>query len=552
MSRKIIICFDGTCNDPKDADQGENPDEKAQDGSISNIFKLHLLLGGYAPSKKVETERQKNLEKQLQEQENFYYQGVGTEGGKLKQLVNSGLALTDVKKIINNAADDLHKAQPSANDSIYIFGFSRGAAIARKFAAKVNELLKWRDPDAAEVKIRFLGVFETVASIGLPNLKDNKKPVSDVVFEDRGLSEHVQEALHMLCLDDKRTAFMPTLFSYDPDRVTEVWFAGAHSDVGGGYRYDGLSDVTLQFLLNEITRRKIGLKYRMPVDIDYDTKECRQLKLTFDDMDMDPKPLGKSHEQDRSWLLKWTTCDRDMRVHSDDPEMRHKLPPPIVHFSVLERIFGDSDYRPVSMSEREIDGVKENQIPHTIWRPDVEGSVVYNVEGTVEYKGIEEHLKNGPPAPKKLEVGESRLVTVYAHLKYNRSFVYANKGKGEVYSFSIEDDQVWYDSGIDCGPKGWKRSEEFPWYSGKGLAIHFMEDERRHPDAEWFEVVGTIGQKEQVPFRVYDDEQENLVNLNVNDRTGELFFFANDLEDRYGNNFGFIQIRVKREADRAV
>ena len=44
--KKIILCFDGTCKDPNDAKQKKNIKLELKDASISNIFKLHLLLGG--------------------------------------------------------------------------------------------------------------------------------------------------------------------------------------------------------------------------------------------------------------------------------------------------------------------------------------------------------------------------------------------------------------------------------------------------------------------------------------------------------------------------
>ena len=54
------------------------------------------------------------------------------------------------------------------------------------------------------------------------------------------------------------------------ERVTEVWFAGAHSDVGGGYRYDGLSDNALQFMIDFIEQdRDLGLEFRPPGAIEY-------------------------------------------------------------------------------------------------------------------------------------------------------------------------------------------------------------------------------------------------------------------------------------------
>ena len=348
MSKKIIICFDGTSNDPSDAKQGSNLKFELKDGSISNIFKLYLLLGGSV---------EKDGADYFDDQECYYYQGVGTYGNKFQQIRNALFSPPnlDVSTIINSAADDLAKVDFAANPKIYVFGFSRGAAIARRFAAVVNELIQKKNPSAPPIEIEFLGVFDTVASIGKPNLNDDNKPMSDVVFENCRVADHVKKVVHMVAMDEKRTYFMPTLMSHE-EKVTEIWFAGAHSDIGGGYRYDGLADITLQYLLDTISRPKIGLQYRTPQQMQFDTPECKKLGLAYDDMAIHPNPLGKSHEQEGVWLLEKTMTDRDLRTHHDDPNEQGSLPAPLVHFSVLQRIHGDPDYRPVSLSKSSFNG----------------------------------------------------------------------------------------------------------------------------------------------------------------------------------------------------
>ncbi|MCP4341921.1 MAG: DUF2235 domain-containing protein [Desulfobulbaceae bacterium] len=521
MPKKIIICFDGTCNDPSDARQKRNLKRELKDASVSNIFKLHLLLGGGLTKG----------EQAIDGQKSFYYSGVGTYGNKLLQWFNAALAPQnkDVKTIINKAVEDLNNGYMNG-DQVFVFGFSRGAAIARRFAAVIND----RRQREAPITIRFLGVFDTVASIGWPNLDDDSKPISDVKFENCRVSNNVDEALHMLSLDEKRTSFQPTLMAAE-NKVTEVWFSGAHSDVGGGYRYDGLADISLQFLLDELTRRKLGLKFRPPQKIAFEAPEYTKLGLAYDDLAIHPNPLGKSHQQDRSALLEWTTSDRDLRVHLEDIPPGGSSPLPQLHYTVVQRIHGDSDYRPVALSKRTIGDKVENQVPHAIWRPD---------EATPKLvKGLAEHLRIGPPAAKKLEVGQSRLVTIYANLKNNRSYVYANKG--EEYHFEVDMEQIWFDSGVECGPGGWDRdSEDFPWLVE--LRIKWMEDERPCPEAKWFELIGTVGKKEQQAFQVLNLANSDK-NFTVEDYTGEFSFMANDLEDRYSNNLGYIQLTVTRK-----
>ena len=59
--------------------------------------------------------------------------------------------------------------------------------------------------------------------------------------------EIVEKAIHFVSIDEAREPFIPTLFNSDP-RVTEIWCPGIHSDIGGGYYHDGLSDNVLQLM----------------------------------------------------------------------------------------------------------------------------------------------------------------------------------------------------------------------------------------------------------------------------------------------------------------
>lgn len=181
---------------------------------------------------------------------------MGTYGPWLRQKINAALApeKMDVRTILNKAGADLAQHYQTG-DRVYIFGFSRGAALARRFASLMRKYL----PAIGEQEpvVRFLGVFDTVASIGVPNLEDDQKPRSQVVFENMTVSAHVQEALHLLSIDENRIAFQPTLMNRE-DKVTEVWFPGAHSDVGGGFAKRGLSDIALQFIVEQIRKREVG------------------------------------------------------------------------------------------------------------------------------------------------------------------------------------------------------------------------------------------------------------------------------------------------------
>jgi len=128
MPRNLIFCFDGTCNEPADAAQDNTRSGGLEDNNISNILKLHLLFGGDL----------KDGNAHQLPQQSLYYPGVGTYGSKLKRLFNAGLALTEVGRIIDDGLKDLDRHYQKG-DRIFVFGFSRGAAIARRFCSVLSK-----------------------------------------------------------------------------------------------------------------------------------------------------------------------------------------------------------------------------------------------------------------------------------------------------------------------------------------------------------------------------------------------------------------------------
>lgn len=343
MSAKIIICFDGTNNHPRNAKQerewfglGE-----IKDNGITNVLKLHAMLGGNLAN-------EPSTDSAMASQRSFYYSGVGTYGSRIQRMFNAGFSSSnlDIATIMHRASEDLRGVY-KPGDEITIIGFSRGAAIARKFASRLRRFL----PDIEKIAdlpnnspITLLAVFDTVASIGVPNLNDEDKPKSDVVFEDNTISQYIREAVHLVSVDDRRTAFHPTLMNHEDDRVVmEIWFSGAHSDVGGGFWHDGLSDITLNFMIKQI-RKRAGLKFVAPDKVDFDNLKHEEYKIDFEDLDIKPNVKSESHEQDR-WgpISRLTLTPRTLRVNIGD--MASGLPVHM-HQSVFERIEAVVDYRP--------------------------------------------------------------------------------------------------------------------------------------------------------------------------------------------------------------
>ena len=121
--------------------------------------------------------------------------------------------------------------------------------------------------------VKFVGVFDTVAAYGGP-FAEITRAIDDwfwpISMPDYRLSPKVEIARHALAIDDKRGSFEPLLWDEvferaNPDfdaaapRLKQVWFAGMHADVGGGYSDESLSYVSLLWMLEEA--RHAGLHF---------------------------------------------------------------------------------------------------------------------------------------------------------------------------------------------------------------------------------------------------------------------------------------------------
>jgi uncharacterized protein (DUF2235 family) len=131
--------------------------------------------------------------------------------------------------------------------------------------------------------IRFVGVWDTVAAYGLP-IEEMTRGVNQWILPlelpSRKLGKTVQRACHALALDDERTTFHPVLWSERqeqpaaPDsqgrrwtkdeRISQVWFAGSHSNVGGGYPDDSLAHLSLSWMMSEAAQ--CGLRFKTAPD----------------------------------------------------------------------------------------------------------------------------------------------------------------------------------------------------------------------------------------------------------------------------------------------
>ncbi|WP_300074467.1 DUF2235 domain-containing protein [uncultured Ruegeria sp.] len=280
----LIVCCDGTWNTPEQEDNGQL--------APTNVFKLHGALA--------------DLDSNGAPQLSYYREGVGTSGNAIKRLLGGSLGVglsNDIKSAYKWMCDNYDPA----TSRVFLFGFSRGAFAVRSLAgligrygiltqdAMVDQSTRWkavttiydayRDRLPAdrpeiqnlnlheEVAIDFLGVWDTVGALGIPdeltiNIFDRPQKFQ---FHDTVLGDKVKCARHAVAIDEKRQTFSPTLWTnYDPAVVKQIWFPGVHGDVGGSYAQHGLGDTTLEWMITEAHAEGIAFKANALAQIEHD------------------------------------------------------------------------------------------------------------------------------------------------------------------------------------------------------------------------------------------------------------------------------------------
>jgi hypothetical protein len=120
---------------------------------------------------------------------------------------------------------------------------------------------------AGAVPVRFMGLFDTVEAYGMPveELRSIwNRLIWPIRFRNRRCSWVVGKVRHALSLDDERLSFHPIRFDQSPrpdgrpvPETQEVWFAGVHSDVGGGYPNDETAFQPLLWIADEAARQEL-------------------------------------------------------------------------------------------------------------------------------------------------------------------------------------------------------------------------------------------------------------------------------------------------------
>lgn len=301
MSKNIILFADGTGNRG-----GYTPD--------SNVYKVYNAI---------------DLHDSTREQITFYDDGIGTEKNKYIRGLSGALGFGFRTNVCDLYEFLARNYEPE--DQVYLMGFSRGAATIRAFAGLIATcgLVKGTGPNGKKldrktlqdrveeafkgyvrlqgikiresklqthenkflaeqkrflhkqvreqkshsiIPIKFLGVWDTVSSLGFPQKWDitslgmyvfnaifmtldrlSEWGIFRHRFYNYELTSNVEYACQALAIDDERTSFWPMVWN-ERNRsisspVEQVWFAGMHSNVGGGYRRPGMANVALEWMM---------------------------------------------------------------------------------------------------------------------------------------------------------------------------------------------------------------------------------------------------------------------------------------------------------------
>jgi uncharacterized protein (DUF2235 family) len=284
VGKNVVICCDGTGNEVE--------------GNLSNVLKLFRIA-------------QKNEYQRV-----YYSPGIGTIGSndswtRLKQDSKSVFELATGYGLDSEIGDAYRFLCDSYEDgdSIYLFGFSRGAYTVRvlagfihmvgllhydhlnvvkyaltayKRSSQANDFsIAWnfsRVVGGRRATIKFLGVWDTVASILVPR-PDRLVPALQTLPYTR-TNKSVEVFRHAMAIDERRRMFRlsrwaePQPFVANPfdsaavraeQDIRQVWFAGTHSDIGGGYpeSQSGLSKFPLAWMIDEAVAHGLKINVAM-------------------------------------------------------------------------------------------------------------------------------------------------------------------------------------------------------------------------------------------------------------------------------------------------
>ncbi len=365
--KKIILLSDGT-------GQGAAKQHK------TNVWRLHRALDLHQDQSKDDQSASRDDGTGADaDQIAFYDDGVGSQAFLPLKILGGAFGWGIKYNVI-----ELYKAlcrTYEKGDRIYLFGYSRGAFTVRMLAGLIadrglctavadekefhkaarKQFEAYRSkrgrglltrpfrrgfaasaPECAtRPEIEFIGVWDTVEAYGFPI--DEMSSIWDwlvypLKFVDKKLSCKVVRACHALAIDEERLSFHPVLFEEKKKkekeeeeeektpRIEQVWFAGVHNDVGGGYPEEDLSLVPLDWMIYKVEDRDEGCD-KNPGGLRFHEHVRRGIRKRSD-------WHGKQHDNRSGLGAFYRYKPRDI----EDLSLKCGITRPKVHHGVRERI----------------------------------------------------------------------------------------------------------------------------------------------------------------------------------------------------------------------
>lgn len=271
MAKTYVICIDGTWNAPGQKDRDPVTGEEAK--TQTNVMKTWEALTGC----ELDIEAPYGTIGALTWGEGaaLYLNGVGSTGVKIARTLN-GATGTGTSERIRDAYRFLAERYETG-DKVFGFGFSRGAFALRSLVGFIEAVGLPSHPSlvkedelhslytryqmqtevalterARKCRFDFVGLWDSVGALSFGETFNNFHKLSPT---------NVDVVCHALALDEQRSQFRPEFYISNSATpiVEEVWFAGVHTNVGGGYVDPNLSNIAFFWMLRKAKEYGLGL-----------------------------------------------------------------------------------------------------------------------------------------------------------------------------------------------------------------------------------------------------------------------------------------------------
>lgn len=205
--------------------------------------------------------------------------GTGRGDYGINQKINRGCVkiVREVNELLNEK-----NAVSASKLTLDVFGFSRGAAVARSFISRIEKVVGTDTENHSvclrsflsttrveEIEIRFVGLFDTVSSFG----EIQQSFENDVKELGLQIPRTAKKVVHLIAADEYRNYFAVTQIKSAGGRGLEFILPGCHSDIGGGYLQEEREPLLMTREHQASSPTAGGFFYRPAVYRGFKTKE---------------------------------------------------------------------------------------------------------------------------------------------------------------------------------------------------------------------------------------------------------------------------------------